>query len=156
MKGSGTMKFKAIEDISVGDTEKWTRTITETDVVVYAGLIGDRGPLHLDEEFAKTTRFGKRVSYGMLSAGYIGATLAQLLGVRSAYVSQNLRFTAPVLLGDTITVTTAVTSTDKERSRIWVDTVVTRNDGVVALEGEAELFIFRIESPAEERSSIEN
>lgn len=139
------MKSKSIQDVAVGDREIWTRTITETDLVIYAGLIGDRGPLHLDEVFAQKTRFGKRVSYGMLSAGYIGATLAELLGIRSAYVSQNLRFTAPVLVGDTITVETVVTAKDDERSRIYVDTTVTRDDGVRALEGEAELFIFRME-----------
>jgi 3-hydroxybutyryl-CoA dehydratase len=96
------MLTKTLDDIQVGDREVWTRTITEADVVLYGGLIGDRGPLHLDEPFAASTHFGKRLSYGMLHAGYIGATLAQLLGVGSAYVGQNLRFKAPVFVGDTI------------------------------------------------------
>ncbi|MEA2419828.1 MAG: hypothetical protein QOE60_2034 [Thermoleophilaceae bacterium] len=136
------MHTKTMSDIQVGDRESWTRTITEADVVLYAGLIGDRGPLHLDVDFARRTPFGERLSYGMLSAGYIGATLAQLLGITSAYVGQSLRFRAPVRIGDTITVEAVVSRKDEERGRIWVDTTIVRADGVLALEGEGELFLF--------------
>ena len=136
------MKDITIADVQIGDCEVWTRTITEADVVLYAGLIGDRGPLHLDEEFARNTRFGARVSYGMMGGGYIGATLAQLLGVHSAYVSQNMKFEAPVLIGDTITVEARVIRKDESRRRVWVQTTVIRKDGVTAISGEAELFFF--------------
>lgn len=136
------MKDITINDVKIGDSETWTRTITEADVVLYAGIIGDRGPLHLDEGFARKTRFGGRVSYGMLSAGYIGATLANLLGVRSAYVSQSLKFRAPVLIGETVTIETVVTGKDEARSRVFVRTTCTRQDDVVAIEGDAELFFF--------------
>ena len=136
------MKEKTINDVSIGDRETWTRTITEADIVLYAGIIGDRGPLHLDEQFAKKTRFGGRVSYGMLGAGYIGATLAQLLGIRSAYVSHSLNFRAPVLIGETITIETVVTDKDADRSRVWVRTTCKRSDEVLAIEGDAELFFF--------------
>lgn len=138
------MQHKTFEEIQVGDRETWTRTITDADVVVYGGLIGDRGPLHLDEEFARRTPFGQRLSYGMLGAGYIGATLAQLLGIASAYVGQSLRFRAPVRIGDTITVETVVSRKDEQRRRIFVDTTITRSDGVLTVEGEGELFIFDI------------
>jgi 3-hydroxybutyryl-CoA dehydratase len=142
------MVNKTFEEIQVGDSESWTRTITDADVVVYGGLIGDRGPLHLDEEFAVRTPFGQRLSYGMLGAGYIGATLAQLLGIASAYVGQTLRFRAPVRIGDTIRVDTVVSRKDEERRRIFVDTRITRSDGVLTVEGEGELFIFEIADPA--------
>lgn len=138
------MLIKTLEQIQVGDREVWSRTITEADVVLYGGLIGDRGPLHLDEPFAASTHFGARLSYGMLHAGYIGATLAQLLGVGSAYVGQSLRFKAPVFVGDTIQVTTVVTGKDERKSRVFVDTACTRADGVVAIQGEAELLIFPV------------
>lgn len=138
------MVNKTFEEIQVGDSESWTRTITDADVVVYGGLIGDRGPLHLDEEFAARTPFGQRLSYGMLGAGYIGATLAQLLGIASAYVGQTLRFRAPVRVGDTIRVDAVVSRKDEERRRIFVDTRITRSDGVLTVEGEGELFIFAI------------
>lgn len=136
------MKDITIQDVKVGDCETWSRTITDADVVVYAGIIGDRGPMHLDENFARTTRFGGRVSYGMLTGGYIGATLAQLLGIRSAYVSQNMRFKAPVMIGDTVTIETVVTEKDEARRRIWARTNCTRADGTVVVEGEAELVFF--------------
>ena len=139
------MQIKTMDDITVGDREEWTRTITEADVVLYGGLIGDRGPLHLDTEFASKTPFGGRVAYGMLGAGYIGATLAQLLGVGSAYIAQSLRFRAPILIGERITVETIVSRKDGTRCRVWVDTTITRADGVVAVAGEAELIIFDVE-----------
>ena len=136
------MKYLTIDDVQVGDREVWTRTITETDVVMYAGLIGDRGPLHLDEEFAASTRFGGRAVYGMQCGGYIGATLAQLLGVGSAYVAQTMRFRGPVLIGDRITVECVVSDTDVQRKRVFVTTTVTKDGGRVVLEGEAELVMF--------------
>lgn len=139
------MRNRTIADVAIGDREVWTRTITDADVVMYGGLIGDRGPLHLDEAFATGTRFGGRVAYGMQCGGYIGATLAQLLGVGSAYVSQNLRFTGPVLIGDHITVETVVTGKDEDRRRVFVDTTVYKNDGIVVIEGEAELFMFDVD-----------
>lgn len=141
------MKHKTMDDIAVGDRETWTRTVTEADVVVYAGLIGDRGPLHLDAEFAKRTPFGERLSYGMLGAGYIGATLAQLLGIASAYIGQTLNFRAPLRIGDTITVETVVTRKDEERRRVWIQATVTRLDGVVVIDGEGELAIFHLRDP---------
>ncbi len=136
------MKDITIQQVAIGDRETWSRTITDADVVHYAGIIGDRGPMHLDENFAKTTRFGGRVSYGMLTGGYIGATLAQLLGIRSAYVSQNMRFKAPVMIGHTVTIDTVVTAKDEARRRVWATTTCTRDDGKVVVEGEAELVFF--------------
>ena len=136
------VKDITVKDVVVGDRETWTRTITEADVVIYAGIIGDRGPLHLDEKFAKSTRFGGRVSYGMMGGGYIGATLANLLGIRSAYVSQSMKFKAPVLIGETITIDAVVTNKDEARARVWVRTTCTRSDGVIAIEGDAELLFF--------------
>lgn len=138
------MVHKTFSEIQVGDRETWSRTITDADVVLYGGLIGDRGPLHLDEDFARRTPFGSRLSYGMLGAGYIGATLAQLLGIASAYVGQTLRFRAPVRIGDRITVDTVVSRKDESRGRIFVETTITRSDDVVAVEGEGELFIFDV------------
>ena len=138
------MKNLSIHDVKVGDREVWTRTMTDADVVMYGGLVGDRGPLHLDEEFAAGTHFGARVVYGMQCGGYIGATLAQLLGIGSAYVSQSLRFKGPVLIGDRITVETEVTSINVERKRVFVSTTVRKNGDAVVVEGEAELVMFDV------------
>lgn len=142
------MKYLTIDQVRIGDREVWTRTVTEADVVMYAGIIGDRGPLHLDEEFAASTRFGGRIAYGMQCGGYIGATLANLLGVGSAYVSQTMRFRGPVLIGDRITVECTVTDKDEERGRVFVTTTVSKGEGQVVLEGEAELVMFEIDQNA--------
>ncbi|MCX6460021.1 MAG: MaoC family dehydratase [Actinobacteria bacterium] len=139
------MKYLTIEEVRIGDREVWTRTVTETDVVMYAGLIGDRGPLHLDETFAASTKFGGRIAYGMQCGGYIGATLANLLGVGSAYVSQTMRFRGPVYIGDRVTVECVVTDKNVERSRVFVTTTVSKGDGDVVIEGEAELVMFPID-----------
>lgn len=139
------MKHMTVQDVNIGDREVWTRTITDADVVLYAGLIGDRGPLHLDEQFAATTRFGGRVAYGMQCGGYIGATLAQLLGVGSAYVAQNMRFEGPVHIGDRIRVECVVIGKNEERRRVFVDTTVTKNDDEVVVSGDAELVMFDVE-----------
>lgn len=136
------MNFRTIDEITVGDHEDWTRTITDADVVLYAGIIGDRGPLHLDESYAAKTPFGGRLSYGMLHAGYVGACLSSLLGAGSAYVRQDLRFRAPVLVGDTITVAVTVTGKNEKKSRVFVQTTCTRADGIVAIDGAAELLMF--------------
>ena len=139
------MRNISISDVGIGDREVWTRTITDADVVMYAGLIGDRGPLHLDEEFAAGTPFGGRIAYGMQCGGYIGATLAQLLGIGSAYVSQTMRFKGPVHIGDRITVETVVTDKNEERRRVFVATTVYRNGDEVVVEGDAELVMFDVE-----------
>ena len=135
---------KTMADIAVGDRATRTYTIGEADVVAYAGLIEDVGPLHLEEDFAAKTHFGSRLSYGMLHAGFIGATLADLLGLGSAYVGQSLRFRAPVSIGDTLEIATEVTGKNDEKSRVFVRTTVTRADGVSAIEGDAELIIFPV------------
>jgi 3-hydroxybutyryl-CoA dehydratase len=135
---------KTMGDIAVGDRVSRTYTISEADVVSYAGLIGDVGPLHLDESFAAATHFGSRLSYGMLHAGYFGATLAELLGLGSAYVGQSLRFRAPVYIGDTVVIDTEVTGKNEEKSRVFVRTTCTRADGVCAIDGDAELIIFPV------------
>ena len=138
------MTIKKITDLNVGDCEILTRTITEADVVLYAGLIGDEGPLHLDEAFSARTPFGSRLSYGMLHSGYIGSSLARLLGQGSAYVSQNLRFKSPIFIGDTITIETEVTGVNLEKKRVYVKTTCTRNNELLAIDGEAELLIFEV------------
>src|SRR5262245_49233104 len=93
-----------LEDLKVGMTETLTRTVTEADVKAFADVSGDHNPIHLDEAYAATTMFKTRIAHGILSASYISATLASRLpGPGAVYVSQNLKFRAPVRLGDTVT-----------------------------------------------------
>src|SRR6476469_7826081 len=91
-------------DINVGDTYSTTREVTEQLINEFAELSGDHNPIHLDEEFAKTTRFGRRIAHGMLSGAFISAVLGYEFKERKiVYLSQTMKFIAPVYIGDTIT-----------------------------------------------------
>lgn len=115
-----------IEDLSVGMTGSLSKTVTETDIILFAGITTDINSVHLDEEFAKTTMFGGRIAHGMLSASFISAVLgARLPGPGTIYLAQNLKFTAPVRPGDTVTATVTITEIIPEKKRIKLDTVCT-------------------------------
>lgn len=105
------MKFEAADfnKIAVGDQASITRTITETDISLFAKITGDFNPLHINEEFAKKTVFKGRIAHGMLIASWVSAVLGtKLPGFGSIYISQTLRFMKPVRIGDTITTTVEV------------------------------------------------
>lgn len=95
---------KTIHEIEVGDKAQFAKTVSESDVYLYAGITGDSNPAHINEEYAKKTVFKTRIAHGMLSAGFISAILGlHLPGPGTIYVSQTLQFLAPVRIGDTIT-----------------------------------------------------
>ena len=98
------LKGKSIEDMEMGEKATFTKTITEADVVNYAGVTGDFNPAHINEEYAKDTMFKGRIAHGMLGAGLISTVLGtKLPGPGAIYVKQELEFTAPVRINDTIT-----------------------------------------------------
>ena len=125
-----------INEIEVGQSHSMSKTVTESDVYTFAGVSGDFNPAHLNEEYAKTTMFKGRIAHGMLSAGFISAVIASQL-VGGIYVSQTLKFTAPVRFGDTVTATATVKEVFKEKNRVILETVCTNQDGVVVITGEA-------------------
>jgi acyl dehydratase len=126
----------------VGEKATLTRTITSEMVVAYADLIGDHNPVHLDETFAATTRFGRRIAHGMFVAGLISTVLAsELPGPGSVYLGQTLQFKAPVYLGDTITVMVQVTKVREDKPIVTLATVCTNLGNEVILEGEAVVLI---------------
>ena len=125
----------ALEDLSVGMTASYVHTITDADVRAFADLTGDHNPLHLDEEFARTTRFKGRVAHGMLSASFFSTALAILPGPGTVYLSQSLAFRAPVRIGDTVEARVTV-SAIREKGRVLLKTVGTVGDTVV-VDGEA-------------------
>lgn len=126
-----------IEDLQVGMTASLAKTVTETDIVLFAGISTDINSVHLDEEFAKTTPFGGRIAHGMLSAGFISAALGtRLPGPGTIYLAQNLRFKAPVRAGDTVTATVTITEIIPEKKRVKLDTVCTVG-GKTVIEGDA-------------------
>ena len=115
--------------------------MTDADIVLYAGISGDNNPVHMNEEYAKGTTFGGRIAHGMLSAGFISAVLGtKLPGPGCIYVSQSLRFKAPVRVGDTVTAKVELTELNPEKKRATFKTTCTVM-GTVVIDGEATLLI---------------
>jgi 3-hydroxybutyryl-CoA dehydratase len=126
-----------IEDLSPGMSAEVAKTITDADIVLFAGVTTDTNAIHLDEDYAKTTPFGGRIAHGMLSAGLISAVLgSRLPGPGTIYISQTLKFRAPVRPGDTLHATVTVKEVLTEKGRVLFDTVCTVN-GKTVLDGEA-------------------
>ena len=142
------------EDLKVGQTALYARTLTETDIVLFAGISGDNNPVHINEEFASNTMFSGRIAHGMLTAAFISTVLGMKLpGPGAIYVSQTLRFKAPVRAGDTLNVRATVMDLVPEKRRATLSTVVTVGNRVV-LEGEAVVIVpLRSSMPAAETST---
>jgi 3-hydroxybutyryl-CoA dehydratase len=123
--------------IEVGQSAEFTKTVTETDVVMFAGITGDLNPAHIDQVWAERSRFGGRIAHGMLSASFISTVLAMKLpGPGTIYLSQSLRFTGPVKIGDTVTARVEVAEILPKR-RVRLTTTVHTHDGTQVIEGEA-------------------
>lgn len=126
-----------IEDLKPGVSASFAKTVTEADILLYAGVSCDINPAHLNEEYAKTTLFGGRIAHGMLTAGFISAVLANKLpGPGTIYLGQTLKFKAPVRIGDTVTATVTVREVFVDKKRVILDAVCKVGDKVV-LEGES-------------------
>ena len=126
------------EDIKIGDEASLTRTITEVHIVNYAGLTGDMNPVHVDAVHAEQSMFGERIAHGMLVAGLISAVLGtQLPGPNSIYLGQDLSFTAPVKIGDTVKVTVTVTDKRDDKRIIKLRTLATNQRGETVIDGTA-------------------
>lgn len=126
-----------IEDITIGLSAETTKTITDADIVLFAGVSTDFNAVHMDEEYARTTPFGGRIAHGMLSASLLSSVLGnQLPGPGVIYLSQSLRFRAPVRIGDTVHARVTVREVVAEKCRVVLDTVCTVLDKVV-IDGEA-------------------
>ena len=127
-----------IHELRVGESASRSKTITETDVYLFAGITGDLNPAHVNEVEAQKGMFGKRIAHGMLSAGFISTVLGtQLPGPGTIYMGQELRFTKPVFFGDTITATVTVAELIPEKNRAILDTVCTNQNGEVVIKGKA-------------------
>jgi len=132
------MKGRTLAELQVGDKASFRKTVSETDVYLYAGITGDLNPAHIDEQYAKETLFQTRIAHGMLTAGLVSAVLGtKLPGPGTIYLAQTLKFTAPVHFGDTLTATAEVAEILTEKKRVKLATTVTNQEGQVVLEGEA-------------------
>jgi 3-hydroxybutyryl-CoA dehydratase len=132
-----------LEDLSVGISHCYAKTVTEADVILYAGITGDDNPIHINEEFAAETRFKTRIVHGMFCAGLISCVAGtRLPGPGCIYVDQQLRFKAPVHIGETVTATCIVKEINQERRRIVMETFCTVKGNIV-VEGEATFMVDR-------------
>ena len=130
-----------LEDLKVGMTASYAKTVTEADVVLFAGISGDTNPVHVNEEYAKETMFHGRIAHGMLSASFISTVLGtKLPGPGSIYLSQNLKFKAPVRCGDTVSATATITDIVAEKKRVVMQTICQVRNQIV-LEGEAVVMV---------------
>jgi 3-hydroxybutyryl-CoA dehydratase len=128
----------AYEDIKVGDSASFTKTVSESDVYTFAGVTGDLNPAHIDEEYAKGTMFKGRIAHGMLGVGFISAVLGtKLPGPGTIYLSQELKFKAPVRFQETVTATCKVVEKVDAKRRMTLETKVTKSDGTTVIEGMA-------------------
>lgn len=129
------------EDLKVGMTDVYSRTITESDIVLFCGISGDTNPLHLNKEYAARTRFRGVIAHGMLPASLISAVLGtKLPGPGAIYVSQNCRFRAPVRAGDTVVARATVTELVPEKHHARLETTC-RVGGKIVIDGEATLLV---------------
>ena len=127
-----------IQEMKIGDHASVTKTVSETDVYLFAGITGDLNPAHTNEVAASKTMFKTRIAHGMLGAGFISAVLGMYLpGPGTIYMGQELKFTKPVHIGDTVTATATVEEIILEKNRVILDTTVVNQDGEVVIKGKA-------------------
>lgn len=128
--------------LKVGDTASLTKTITDADIRAFAEVSGDRNPIHLDDEYAATTRFGRRIAHGMLAASLISTVLGtELPGVGTVYLSQSTRFLAPVFPGDAVTARVTVTNIREDKPVVTLKTTCENQNGELLIKGEAVVLV---------------
>jgi 3-hydroxybutyryl-CoA dehydratase len=131
-------------ELKVGDTFSTTREITDGLIRAFAELSGDHNPIHLDEEFAAKTRFGRRIAHGMLSGAFISAVLGYEFQERKiVYLSQTMKFISPVFIGDRITTTATVVRIREDKGVVVLETICTNQNGEITLKGEAAVMILK-------------
>ena len=129
-----------IDQLSVGQSASFSKTISESDIYLFAGITGDINPAHLNEEYAKSSKFRSRIAHGMLTAGMISAVLGvHLPGPGTIYCQQSLSFLAPVHIGDTVTAEATVEGLELEKNRVTLKTVCRIQNGTIVTEGRAEV-----------------
>ena len=129
------------DELAVGQTAEYSKAISGSDIAMFAAVTGDFNPVHMDEEAAAKTRFGGRIAHGMISAGLISAAIASRLpGEGSIYLGQTLKFTAPVRIGDTITVSLCILEL-MTKKRVRLSTTCRNQNAETVVEGEATILM---------------
>jgi len=126
-----------LEDLTIGQSASYTRTITEADIQQFGAVSGDLNPLHFDEDYAKTTIFRGRIAHGMLSLSFLSTVLGtELPGAGSIFLGASVRFKAPVRIGDTVVASCTVREINMQKGRVTFDCLCKVGETAV-IEGEA-------------------
>ena len=129
-------------DYKVGDSATFSKTITDDDIRKFADLVGDHNGVHLDDEIAKKTRFGRRIAHGMLSASLISTCIGtRLPGNGAIYLSQTFKFVAPVYPGDTVTARVTITNVRDDKPIITLETICFNQNQEPVVKGEAVVMV---------------
>ena len=129
---------RTYDQLEVGDSSEFSKTISEADVYMYAGISGDMNPAHINEAYAQGTFFKNRIAHGMLTASFISAVIGmQLPGPGTIYMGQTLQFLAPVRIGDTVTARVEVVEKIDDKKRVRLATTCTNQEGTQLISGEA-------------------
>lgn len=140
--------IKTFEGMILGARAEHTHTVTEEAVALYAELTGDYNPVHVDETYARTTRFGARVGHGLLTCGLVQKSLTQLVAPGGVSLSYKFRLSGPVFLGDTITASAEVVEKRADRSLVICALACVNQEGDTVVDGEATIKMLENESPA--------
>lgn len=131
----------AIEDIQIGMKVSYSQTITDSDIKTFAGLSGDHNPVHIDEKYAESSRFKRRIAHGLISSSFFSQLFGtKLPGPGCVYTEQSLKFLRPVYINDTVVATVEVTDVNHDRKRVKFRTYCKVNEKLV-IDGEAEIYI---------------
>ncbi len=133
------MQIRSFESFRVGDRGEFSKTVTEADVVLMAGISGDLNALHLDEAYGRRTRFKSRVAHGVLTVSFISAANTLLTGPGFVYLGQEVKFLAPVRIGDTVTATSEIAELRTDKQILRVRTSVRNQHGEMVADGMAGL-----------------
>ena len=130
------LEGKSIDELKIGDSAQTSKIVTETDIDLFAKVTGDFNPVHVDQKYAEKTRFKGRIAHGVLSIGFISNVLGNLLpGPGTIYLSQEVKFLAPVRIGDTITARVEVIELIPEKNRAKFKTTCTNQEGKEVIDG---------------------
>lgn len=135
-------KVRKWEDINIGDSASFTKTMTETDVILWVGLTGDMNPIHIDQEYSKTTRFGKVLVPGVLVLGLVSNVVTQVT-FGHVYANQSIKFLKPVYIGDTVTAIATITEKIDAKNMVRIETKCVNQDGALVMIGEGMEYILR-------------
>ena len=127
-----------MHELKPGDHAEFSKTLSESDVYLFAGITGDFNPAHVNEHYAQGTFFKTRIAHGMLAASFISTVMATLLpGPGTIYIKQDLRFLAPLYINDTVTASVEVLETDVEKNRVLLKTQCKNQEGKLLVDGQA-------------------